>query len=134
MPGSGLRPVSMIVVAVAVVVAGVLTPRTRARRCICFAVCGSSSQMCVPGTEVGMAWNGPPVSVLGFGSHVSSWLTPPERKMTRTRFCAFASFALASRRCEPGRAERRGGAGRRRGTRAAKRRGRRCCRRSGKRA
>ena len=38
-----------------------------------------------------MAWNGPPVSVPGFGSQVSSWLTPPGRKMTSTRFCALAS-------------------------------------------
>ena len=43
--------------------------------------------MWMPGTEVGMAWNGPPVSVPGLGSQVSSWLTPPGSQMTSTRFC-----------------------------------------------
>ena len=70
-------------------------------RCICFAVYGSSSQMWVPGTDVGIALNGPPVSVFGFGSHVSSWLTPPERKMTSTRFCDFDSSFAASGLANP---------------------------------
>ena len=48
------------------------------------------------GTLVGMARNGPPVSVFGFGSHVSSWLTPPARKMTSIRFCADASSRAAT--------------------------------------
>ena len=52
--------------------ADAITPRTRAIRCICFAVCGSSSETWTPGTDVGMARNGPPVSVFGFGSQVSS--------------------------------------------------------------
>src|SRR5688572_8325522 len=43
--------------------------------------------MCVPGTDVGIARNGPPVSVFGLGSHVSSWLTPPCRKIFSTRLC-----------------------------------------------
>ena len=79
-PASGLRPVSMIVVPMPWSSFWLFRLRTIARRCICFAVCGSSSQMCVPGTEVGIALNGPPVSVLGFGSHDSSWLTPPDEE------------------------------------------------------
>ncbi len=43
-----------------------------------------------------MAWNGPPVSVPGLGSHVSSWLTPPAMKITRTRFCALSSSRAAA--------------------------------------
>ena len=38
--------------------------------------------MCVPGTEVGIAWNGPPVSVPGLGSQVSSWLAPRPGNLT----------------------------------------------------
>src|SRR5215204_4051193 len=63
---------------------------------MCFAVSGSSSQIRVPGTDVWIALNGPPVSVFGFGSHDSSWLSPPSRKTTSTRFCALeSSFAAA---------------------------------------
>ena len=65
--------------------------RITARWCICSAVLGNSSEMCVPGTEVGIARNGPPVSVPGFGSQLSSWLSPPAILNTRTRFCSFLS-------------------------------------------
>lgn len=55
----------------------------------------------MPGTEVWIALNGPPVSVLGFGSHVSSWLTPPARKITSTRFCDFFSSLAAPALANP---------------------------------
>src|SRR5207253_10449232 len=55
----------------------VFTPRTSASRCICRAVRGISSETDVPGTLVAIARKGPPVSVPGLGSHVSSWLAPP---------------------------------------------------------
>src|SRR5205823_2232452 len=77
---------------------GVLGPEERGVR---LAVCGSNSEMWIPGTEVGMARNGPPVSVPGFGSQDSSWLRPPERKMTTTRFWARASSALAPAEANP---------------------------------
>src|SRR6516165_6723 len=51
--------------------------------------------MCTPGTDVGIAWNGPPVSVSGLGSQVSSWLTPPESQKTTQRFCCEASCSAA---------------------------------------
>ncbi len=57
--------------------------------------------MCVPGTDVGIALNGPPVSVFGFGSQVSSWLTPPDRKMTSTRFCDFFNSAAEAGAANP---------------------------------
>ena len=43
-----------------------------------------------------MAWNGPPVSVPGLGSQVSSWLTPPASQMTSTRFAARCSSLAAA--------------------------------------
>ena len=46
--------------------------RTTQRRCACFAHCGISSEKCVPGTLVLMVRNGPPNSVFGFGSQLSS--------------------------------------------------------------
>ncbi len=42
---------------------------------VCFirlAICGINSEMWMPGTEVGIARNGPPVGAPGLGSHVSS--------------------------------------------------------------
>ena len=42
------------------------------------AVIGSNSLMCTPVAEVGIARNGPPVSVFGLGSQLSSWLNPPD--------------------------------------------------------
>src|SRR5262249_16537387 len=51
--------------------------------------------MCTPGTDVGIAWKGPPVSVSGLGSHVSSWLTPPESQKTTQRFRCEASCSAA---------------------------------------
>jgi len=101
MPASGLRPVSMMVAPMPWSSFWLLRPRTIASRWACLAVCGKSSLMCVPETEVGMALNGPPVSVFGFGSHDSSWLKPPERKITITRFCDRASAALASEDAKP---------------------------------
>ena len=47
---------------------------------------GSSSQMWMPGTEVGIARNGPPVAVPGLGSQLSSWLRPPCMLNTTIRF------------------------------------------------
>ena len=44
--------------------------------------------MWTPGTDVGMARNGPPVAVPGFGSQLSSCERPPARLMTIIRFCA----------------------------------------------
>src|SRR2546430_14330062 len=41
----------------------------------------------MPGTVVGIARKGPAVSVLGLGSQLSSWLTPPCMKMFKMRFC-----------------------------------------------
>ena len=61
--------------------------RTSARWCITFAVFGSSSEMWMPGTEVGIARNGPPVGVPGFGSQLSSCERPPAMLMTIMRFC-----------------------------------------------
>ena len=96
MPCSGRRPVCMMTAPLPWSSSAVLMPRTRAMRCIIRAVYGSSSQMRTPGTLVGMAWKGPPVSVPGLGSHDSSWLTPPASQITRTRFSFFARvFAVA---------------------------------------
>src|SRR5215211_7957144 len=50
----------------------VLTLRTSARCFITFADFGSVSEMWMPGTAVGMARNGPPNGVFGFGSQLSS--------------------------------------------------------------
>src|SRR5688500_168985 len=59
-------------------------PRTIERRCICFAVCGRSSEKWTPGTLVGMVRNGPPNWVLGLGSQDSSCEMPPSSQMKRT--------------------------------------------------
>ena len=45
----------------------------------------------MPGTEVGIARNGPPVAAPGLGSQVSSWLAPPASQSRMTRFCCFFS-------------------------------------------
>src|SRR6476660_4665080 len=42
--------------------------------------------MRMPGTEVGIARNGPPVAVPGFGSQLSNWLKPPAMLKTTIRF------------------------------------------------
>src|SRR5204862_533899 len=68
-----------------------LSPRQRARWCICRAVWGRSSLTWMPVTEVGIARKGPPVSVPGFGSQLSSWLRPPCISITTMRFCSPAS-------------------------------------------
>ena len=78
--------------------------RTMASLCIRRAVCGRSSQTCVPGTDVGIARNGPPVSVPGFGSHVSSWLAPPASHKVMIDFCRSAPRAWAARKSSGGRA------------------------------
>ena len=65
----------------------------RASLCICRAVLGSSSEIRTPGTLVSIDRNGPPVSVLGLGSQVSSWLAPPASQITRTCRCFLASSA-----------------------------------------
>src|SRR5262245_16623494 len=57
--------------------------------CMRCAILGISSVMCRPGTLVGMARNGPPVAVPGFGAQVSSWLAPPASQSRMTRFCCF---------------------------------------------
>ena len=60
-----------------------------------FAICGISSLMWTPGTEVGMAANGPPVGRPGFGSHVSNWLAPPasQSRMTLLPLALSVSFS-----------------------------------------
>ncbi len=40
----------------------------------------------MPGTDVGIERNGPPVSVPGLGSQVSSWLEPPASQSRMTCF------------------------------------------------
>ncbi len=40
----------------------------------------------MPGTDVLIARNGPPVSVPGLGSQLSSWLKPPCMLKTTIRF------------------------------------------------
>ena len=67
--------------------------RTSASRCICMAVLGKSSEIRTPGTVVSIDRNGPPVSVLGLGSQVSSWLAPPASQTTSTCRCFLASSA-----------------------------------------
>ena len=62
--------------------------------------------MCVPGTDVGIARNGPPVSVFGLGSQLSSWLKPPDSQMTRICFCEAAS-SRHGRLQQPRKADRR---------------------------
>src|SRR6476661_4315124 len=50
----------------------------------------------MPGTDVGIARNGPPVAVPGFGSQLSSWLRPPAMLNTTMRFWSdFNWFAIA---------------------------------------
>ncbi len=61
-----------------------------------FAISGISSEMCTPGTSVGMARNGPPVLAPGFGSHVSSWLDPPASQSMMTRFWFFLRSAATA--------------------------------------
>ena len=50
----------------------------------------------MPGTEVSIDRNGPPVSVPGLGSQLSSWLKPPCMLKTTTRFCWLFNWAAAS--------------------------------------
>ena len=57
-----------------------------------WAIFGISSEMWMPGTDVGIDRNGPPVGVPGLGSHVSSWLDPPASQSRMTRF----SFRFSS--------------------------------------
>ena len=57
------------------------------------AVRGSSSEIRTPGTLVSIDRNGPPVSVLGLGSQVSSWLAPPASQITSTCRSFLASSA-----------------------------------------
>ena len=52
-----------------------------------FAIFGINSEMLMPGTDVGIDRNGPPVGVPGLGSQVSSWLEPPASQSRITRFC-----------------------------------------------
>ena len=52
--------------------------------------------------------NGPPVSVFGLGSQVSSWLAPPASQITRTCFCFRASSAETDGEGQPREARRRG--------------------------
>ncbi len=40
----------------------------------------------MPGTDVGIERNGPPVGVPGLGSQVSSWLEPPASQSRMTCF------------------------------------------------
>ena len=49
----------------------------------------------VSATDVGIARNGPPNSVLGLGSQLSSCESPPAILKTTTRFCVLASSAAA---------------------------------------
>src|SRR4051794_27070141 len=67
--------------------------RRRASRCIWVAVLGKSSEILTPGTLVAIDRNGPPVSVFGLGSQVSSWLAPPASQITSTCRCFLASSA-----------------------------------------
>ncbi len=62
---------------------------------ICFAVIGRCSEIWMPFAAVGIALNGPPVSVPGFGSQVSIWLCAP---CIQKRMQAFA-FAPVGRSC-----------------------------------
>ena len=60
------------------------------------AIFGISSEMWMPGTEVGIDRNGPPVGAPGLGSQVSSWLEPPASQSRMTCFCfCFSSAASA---------------------------------------
>ena len=52
--------------------------------------------MCRPGTLVGIARKGPPVVVFGFGSQLSSWLSPPWSQNVRTRFCLGRNCSAAA--------------------------------------
>ena len=67
--------------------------RQRARWCIPFAVCGRRSLLWIPGPLVGIARPGPPVSVPGLGSQLSSCERPPCMLMTSIRFSSLASAA-----------------------------------------
>ncbi len=61
-----------------------------------WAIRGISSEISIPGTEVAIERNGPPVDVPGLGSHVSSWLEPPANHSRITRlFFRFSSLASA---------------------------------------
>ena len=70
--------------------------RSRASRCICMAVLGISSEIRTPGTLVSIERNGPPVSVLGLGSQVSSWLAPPASQITSICRCLLAMSAATT--------------------------------------
>ena len=48
----------------------------------------------MPGTDVGMARNGPPVFVPGLGSQLSNWLKPPAIQKTTTCFCFDVNSAV----------------------------------------
>ena len=64
----------------------VLSERMMQVWCIRAAISGMSSEMWIPGTDVGIARNGPPVGAPGLGSQVSSWLEPPASQSKITRF------------------------------------------------
>src|SRR6185369_3131796 len=62
------------------------TDRTSARRSRMVAWSGKYSEMRTPGTLVHVEPNGPRTSLgaAGFGSHVSSWLGPPDNQIRIT--------------------------------------------------
>ena len=57
----------------------------------------------MPGTDVLIARNGPPVSVPGLGSQLSSWLNPPCMLKRTTRFWSLLSCAAAAGRAKKSR-------------------------------
>src|SRR2546421_8711392 len=62
------------------------------------ALIGSRSQICIPGTLVGIAPNSPRYSSgpSGFGSHVSCWLGPPLIHRIIAERCREIGFPLAA--------------------------------------
>src|SRR3979409_2518971 len=72
---------------------------------ICFAVFGRCSEICSALDAVGIALKGPPNSVPGLGSQVSSWLCAPCIQERMQDF-AFAALACPSAAGRPNFAER----------------------------
>src|SRR6185295_1381126 len=72
---------------------------------ICFAVFGRCSQIWIDFDAVGIALKGPPYSVPGFGSQVSSWLCAPCIQK-RMQDLAFAALSCPSAKGTPNFPER----------------------------
>jgi hypothetical protein len=81
----------------------VLIDRTGTIWCMSLASLGRCSLMRMPGTDVAISLNGPPLACPGFKSNVSVWLGPPfiQSRMHDRRRCAWTAGVAASTSSQP---------------------------------